>query len=248
MDHTSSHDELQATALFDQMQRIIEIRPTPLIESHHDDFYQIDRAILADKFSANARFLWLLHPCGTHLGRIGVLPEKADHMKAALNVYRPDTSPDKMELYCIETDAIGHARIQRIDANEGHRQIAQTGYTMEGDAMTKGGVKLALISTTVSRPQSMEYSGSARITAMTDDVLSREQLVAATMLAQAAVESLQDKFTRLKSILIDNHGANDLSKLTIPEVVQGHYAPAISQKAHEDDAPVEMPRERAAQF
>lgn len=228
----------QATALFDQMQRIVEERSKPVIESYSIDFYKYDKEILGDKFAPNSRYLWLLHPNGSHLGRIGVLPDEWDQMNAVLNVYINAHSPERMELHSIVVNAAGKASIKKIDFTEGHRLIAQKDYHMDGTSLINGKNKIASIDAKLVSVGPGEYEGRTNITTVDGHSLSREQIIAAVMTsAEIVTKQSGSLFTRLKNIQVNGVDVDDvLPLLGIPTVVAGMYAP--SSDAEDDVASV----------
>lgn len=247
MEPNLSEISTQAVALFDKMQRIVEARATPVIESYHKDFYEYDRLILADKFSANARYLWLIHPCGSHLGRIGVVPDHRDMMKAVLNCYANAHAPERMELNFIETNAMGQARIRKINFEDGHKLLQQKDYHTQGNALMHGENRVALIDVKLASGRPGEYAGYVNITSAGAQSLNRQEMIAAVMTSAAMVADQSGSlFTAIKSIQIDGKDADDvLQVIDIPEVVQGQYTPAPVAVQSEDESTTLTPRERA---
>lgn len=122
----------KANQMFSQMQSILENRATPIVESYHDDFYVGDRSTLASQFAPNSRYLWLLHPCGSHFGRIGVLPPEDTYMSGALHAYESAYAPARMELHLLEVNSVGEMRSKKISFREGHAAIQRSDYRIEG--------------------------------------------------------------------------------------------------------------------
>lgn len=238
----------QATALFDKMHQIVEARAVPVIECYHKDFYEIDRLILNNRFSGNARYLWLLHPNGTHFGRIGVVPDNRDMMKAALNCYVNAHAPERMELHLIETNAQGQAHIRKISFQDGHDLLSKKDYHAEGNALMRGKTRVALIDTKLASGRPGEYSGYVKISSAGAMPLNREEMIAAIMTSATQVTDLSGSLhTPTKSIQIDGKEVEDvLEPIEIPEVIRGRYAPApVAAQLDDESGATLAPRERA---
>jgi len=236
-----------AIDLCDKMQRIVEERPAPLITAHHADFYEVDRSTLASQFSPNARFLWLLHPNGTHLGRIGVLRASNDFMKSVLNCYVNAHDPDRMELYSIESDSTGAARIRRVTFDEGHELLRRCDYDLTGDTLFKTGAPIGTVAVEV-RHAGQVASGHVSIRLTGPEPLVREHAIAALMLASAEVAAKSGLFTPLHSIEVNGQDIDEVfPDFVIPELQPGRFAPATQLPAQaSSEATADRPRQRLA--
>lgn len=233
-----------AIELLEKMQRIVEDRQIPIMESYQKDFYVMDKNIIAEHFTPNSRFLWLMHPCGSHLGRIGVLPDEKDMMKAVLNTYVNSYDARRMELNAIDIDGNGEAKIKKIGFSEGHNLLAKKDFEIVGNSLFNQKNKIATIDVKLSG-QGGQYYGHAKITSINEQApLDRSQTLAAVMMSSySAATQSGSLFTSLKSIEIDGKDLYvEMAALDIPDLSIGKYAPIISET---ESSPYTSPRQRA---
>lgn len=83
-------------------------------QSYVDDFYKRDVGYLNDQYAPGASFLWLIHPCGTHLGRIDAGRWSDQLMSAAAASYLTSYGEDRLQLHLIDVSAQGEAKFSKI--------------------------------------------------------------------------------------------------------------------------------------
>lgn len=236
----------KAIHLFDQMQRIVEDRTTPIIEAYHNDFYDIDRKFLELAFAANSTYLFLLHPNGTYLGRIGVVPIHRDTMYASLKVYEKAHPMERMELFSIDVDVQGNSVVEKIDFKEGYHLIdSKRSYQFTNNVLSSRGAEIASIDATMIRGATGLPIGEVRITTIGDTLLTREQAIAAELYGSALIADQSGLFTPVKLRQINGINTDQVTPaITIPAVTRGQYS---NQQADSDDghAPSSRQRERA---
>lgn len=239
--HSSQTHQLtgMASALFDAMQRAVEDRAVPIIEHYLDDFYKSDREMLSELFSADADFMWLQHPNGSHFSRIGVLPPEHCYMSAVLDSYQSAHPMHRMELRHIKTDSQGNFKMRTLTF-EAARQLMRTPeYQLEGTLAKDINGPVANVDIRLVPKGPGIFQGDIKITSCKGG-LSREQSVATVMLATRDLcRKTGSLFTGVKQMQIDGvDTAVALPRLAIPEVVPGTYAP-------EPDANRRADRQRA---
>jgi hypothetical protein len=228
---TASDFELhakKAAALFAKMQQVVEDVERPVMESYERDFYEHDRASMSEHFAPNSRFLWLLHPNGSHLGRVGVVPDKRDMMQAVLKSYVSAHPMRKMALYAIHVDGQGESKIKSISFETGHEMVRKKDYQMVSDTLMRGNEKIANIDVQLVGAGPGQYHGHAKIDSLQSTPLSREQMIAAVMNASAVLtDKVGSLFSALKKVTIDGQDLDvALPSLSIAPLVKGAFKPA----------------------
>ncbi len=222
------------------MQAILEDRATPIVEAYQADFYDLDREALQSLFAPGMKLLWLLHPCGTHLGEVGILHPDHSQMHAALKTYRGSHMASRMELHLIELQEqapggdVG-ANIRQITLDAGFSMIRSAGtrYAMRGDALTKDGLAIASISVKAGNP--FGPGRGYRTHVGSHDVLSKMDAIAARMHACQIAAERAGQFTSELACLVNGSAFDEqYPPIHISPVIQGRFAPV----AH--------PRERQA--
>lgn len=233
MKTTTSHAHhltRMAVALFDAMHRAVEDRAEPIIEHYLDDFYKSDRDLVSDLYSADADFLWLQHPNGSHFNRIGVLHPDHCFMSAVLDSYQSAHPMHRMELRHIRTDSQGSFKMRILDFDAARQLMRTPKYQLQGTQVQAGAgsgiVTVASIDTRLVAKGPGIFQGDIKITS-SHGGLSREQAVATVMLARRELCRMTGSlFTGVKQMQIDGiDTAVALPSLDIPEVVPGIYAP-----------------------
>lgn len=231
-----------AASLFVAMQRIVEDRAVPVIEGYHQDFYNLDREILGASFAPGGQYLWLQHPCGTHMGMIGVLPADETGMQNVLKVYEHSYAPERMELHHITVSPDGDARLSKIDFAKGRqliRDLSST-YTMHGVSMHRKGVPVAEIS--VRMEEQIRPNRGYYVHIQSVAPLNRLDAYAASMHAHQQVVRKSDCFARSLGVLVNGQPMDELYPvIQIPPVTRGTYAPGMAA-AVQESAPQERQR------
>lgn len=229
-----SHAQLHeaAASLFSAMQRIVEDRAVPIIEAYHKDFYELDRKILGSIFAFGGQYLWLQHPCGTHMGLIGVLPSTETSMQNVLSVYEHSYPPERMELHHIVVSPQGEATLSKIDFAQGRqlmRDLRST-YAMHGVNLCRKGVPIAEIAVRMEDHIRPNRGYFVRIESTAP--LGRLDAYAASMYAHQMMVRKSDCFARSLEVLVNGRPMNDLyPEIEIPAVQQGAYAPTVALQA-----------------
>lgn len=173
--------------LFAEMQCIVEHRRVPVMEAYLEDFYDLDRANLSGVYAPGGNYLWLLHPCGSHFGMIGVFSAEDTHMNSVLEVYGHSYSPERMELHHIAVAADGGTKINKITNEKGRQLVRELSYAfvMDGLHLYKHREAIAEISVRVENDFQSNMRGYyARIES--ERPLSRLDAYASVMHAERA--------------------------------------------------------------
>lgn len=221
-----------ANHLFREMQKIVESRPTPLVEAYHSDFYKIDREILGSLIAPGGQLLWLLHPCGTHLGEVGILQGKDSYMSAVLKTYSTSYEAERLELYSISLadQAAGGqfktiVRPITIEAGQSLLRATTGRYTMRNESLTKGGEAIATVSVRLGDPIRSESGYMTQI--VSGKPMSRLDAIAAGMHANRIAATLAGRFVRELSCTVNGQPFDALyPRVEITPVVRGDLAPA----------------------
>lgn len=217
----------QATALFDSMQQILEDRNKPVIESYAQDFYTYDRRMIEQSFAPGGEYLWLLHPCGTHFGMIGVLPPETTFMHSAINAYEHNYAPNQMELYHIKVGESGTASIQKRSMEQGKALIAtpRARFKSVGDGLYDHDARIATVSAKMALRKQQDRSYIAKIDTGGNE-LTRHQAIVAAMYAELSATKMSDLFVKCKDRLINEVSFDQMfPPLQIAPAEMGKYAP-----------------------
>ena len=219
--------DTKASELFDKMQQIIEDRKTPLLQSYQKDFYKLDRDNISKSFAENTRYLWLVHNSGTHMGRVGVLPDEKEWMQAVLNTYGKPDRPESVEIYSISINANCDAKLKQLSLGEARRFMEKKDYTIDGQNLKKGHENISYLSLELTRDNGFESSGTIQINTNGERNLSREELVANSMISAHLVEKKTGSlFSRAKNIFVNGKDIDTLLPiLKMGEVTVGKYLP-----------------------
>ncbi len=222
-----------ANILFQKMQSILEDRATPLVEAYHGDFYDLDRDTLQSLFAPGMKLLWLLHPCGTHLGEVGILHPDHSHMHAAVKTYRDSHVANRTELHLIEIQD----SLQGGEVNASIRQVsldaamslfrpAATRYAMRGDVLTKDLAGVASIAVKAGNPLGPDQGYRTHITS--ERALSRLDAIAASIHARRIAADRSGQFSAELSCMVNGCDFDEIyPKVQIAPVVQGAFSPGV---------------------
>ncbi len=232
--------DAQASAMFDSMQQLLENRETPIVESYLQDFYKIDRATVGELFTPGGDYLWLLHPCGTHFGMIGVLPARDTFMRAAIKTYETSYPEERMALYHIKVSNDGAAKISPLTLKQGARLIddhapkfEMQGHSLHRLARSAQGIEaasLAQVSVKMSPANQANRSFVAKIDSGGRD-LTRLEAMAAAMHAELAATKMSDLFIKCEDRFLNGKPLDEIfPPARIAEVEPGKYAPACMER------------------
>lgn len=219
-----------AQDLYEAMQQVLEDRDTPVVESHLSDFYEHDRASVANQFAPNSRYLWLLHPHGTHFGRIGVLPADDTYMFSALQAYTNAFAPHRMEVHMIDVDALGAARIRLSSFREGMEACSRRDYSIEGNKLSAV-VTHRGSSTQVGHIAIKQYAEGPGVYAATMAITTggrpgREHLIALAQVGyRMAAKATGSLFSKVSLVTIDGVPVDEaIPELQVKEATPGQFA------------------------
>lgn len=105
--------QLSAMAIFHAMTAIVEQPGYVYLQAYKEDFYKHDKTTILNELAKGARYLWVVHPNGTHLTRIGVHPRQNDWATATIESSLRATSLGA-EIYLIST--AGVRKLTEIEA------------------------------------------------------------------------------------------------------------------------------------
>lgn len=242
MNYDQATLDKQATAMFDAMQRVLEDRSKPIVEAYTKDFYQLDRDRVAALFAPGGEYLWLLHPCGTHFGMIGILPAERTSMAAVIDTYAGSYAAERMEMHHIQVDANGETSMKQVRMWEATNliQARATKFLMRGCTLYSrgkwqhpdGDIPLAQVSVKVTSRQG-DHTYISKVDSG-DRPLTRLQALAATMHAEMAATKLSDLFLKCQERLVNGVDLDTLfPAANIPETEPGKYAPSKPERERE---------------
>ena len=232
--------DLQATAMFDAMQRVLEDRDTPIVQSYQDDFYKHDRNAVAQSFAPGAEYLWLLHTNGTHFGMIGVLPVKETFMHAVVKGCPSMYRPESMELHHIKVHPNGETMINKVDTHDQSAlleswrpKVVMRGNTLHKTTASYSDLdksRLAEISVKMTPINTANRAYISKIETG-ERVLTRFEAMAAAMHAESSAVQLSDLFVKCEERLINGIDFEQaFPSAQIPEAEPGKYAPVITER------------------
>lgn len=222
-----------AQALLDQMQAILEKSKT--IASYHEDFYKYDSVTLADEFAPGAKFLWVIHSCGTHLTRYGVL--SADPAKsmacAVLNSYSPSYLGRECEWYLITVASNGMSSLKQVTYEAARSAVyINSHYRVEGKSVYLSSMSGSSASKVCSFDIELVSVGPG----IRDGIIhlnydeksspARADLIAAVQIAtRHLVETTGSLFTKTRATMINGKNFREvLPRLEINHRERGHFA------------------------
>lgn len=216
-----------ADLLYREMQKIFESRPAPLTESCIEDFYKLDREALGAAIAPGGKWLWLLHPSGTHLGEVGILPEADSVMSAALKTYGASHAKDSLALYSISlakdvVDGRFKAAVRPITIEAGQSQLRSSSgqYRMQKEALLKEGKSIATVSVRANEFFRPDRGYSASI--VSEAPLSRLDAIAARTYANRIAATMAGRFVSDVTCTVDGEAFDE----SFPPIV---IAPASSE-------------------
>jgi len=106
-------EQMSAMAISMAMTAIVEKPGYVYLQAFKDDFYKHDKATILNELAPGARYLWVVHPNGTHLTRVGVHHRQNEWATATIESGLHATSLGA-EIYLIST--AGVRKITEIEA------------------------------------------------------------------------------------------------------------------------------------
>lgn len=218
----------RAERLFTRMQRLFEERDVPIVKFNQDDFYVVDKGILEATLSDGATFLWLIHPNGTHLGRIGVIEPGMTVMKRVLDWYRSQHPIPQLELYKISISPGFDAEIEKIDIDTGILLASEkpddSKYDFSDSTLFKNNAPLFKIKSAIYREVAVLVGNNSIQSVDSEYMPTREDIIVACLHGESAIHQLTRSFCKASPARINGAELFSVfSPLVIPEPTPGKY-------------------------
>lgn len=184
--------------LFGQMAALIEAPGYPFLTSYKKDFYELDKAYLAQNWVPKARMLWVIKPMGTVLVRIGVHSKLNEHASAAIRAALRE-SREGCEIYLVSDRGL-----KKIDADRAKIELLKMDFNVGQNAISDAGGNLIATFEVRRRLDKQHQRGSAYFGSAHGVNITYEQRVALRHIANCElIREWGSFFCSLDEIYLD---------------------------------------------